>query len=47
MDTPIEITPIDLLQARILWIIIQTHIRNTDSYSDRDLEKVHIILSNQ
>ena len=30
-----------------LWIIIQTHIRNTDSYSDTDLENPHISLSNQ
>ena len=28
-------------------IIIQTFIRNTDSYSDTDSEKLHIILSNQ
>ena len=31
----------------ILWIIIQTHIRNTDSYSDTDSEKRDISLSNQ
>ena len=29
------------------WIIIQTHIRNTDSYSDTDSENLHISLSNQ
>ena len=31
----------------ILWIIIQTHIRNTDPYSDTDSEKRDISLSNQ
>ena len=31
----------------LTWIIIQTHFRNTDSYSDTDLEKLHISLSNQ
>ena len=30
-----------------VWIIIQTHIQNTDSYSDTDSEKLHISLSNQ
>ena len=30
-----------------IWIIIQTHIRNTDSYSDTDSENLHISLSNQ
>ena len=30
-----------------LWIIIQTHIRDTDSYSDTDSENLHISLSNQ
>ena len=29
------------------WIIIQTHIRNTDSYSDTDSEKLDFSLSNQ
>ena len=29
------------------WIIIQTHIRYTDSYSDTDSENLHISLSNQ
>ena len=29
------------------WIIIQTNIRNTDSYSDTDSENFHISLSNQ
>ena len=29
------------------WIIIQTHIWNTDSYSDKDSENLHISLSNQ
>ena len=29
-----------------IWIIIQTHIRNTDSYSDTDSEHLHINLSN-
>ena len=31
----------------ISWIIIPTHIRNTDSYSDTDSENLHISLSNQ
>ena len=29
------------------WIIIQTHIWNTDSYSDKDSENLHISHSNQ
>ena len=35
------------LHGKITWIIIQTHIRNTDSYSDTDSENLHISLSNQ
>ena len=31
----------------LTWIIIQTPIRNTDSYSDTDLENLHISLSHQ
>ena len=33
------------LHRFLSWIIIQTHIRNTDSYSDTDSENLHI--SNQ
>ena len=31
----------------IVWISTQTHIRNTDSYSDTDSENLHISLRNQ
>ena len=36
----------DLIKKWV-WIISQTHIRNTDSHSDTDLENLHIILNNQ
>ena len=32
-----------LLSKENLWIIIQTKIQNAESYSDADLEKLHII----
>ena len=35
-----------LYPLKMSWIIIQTHIRNTDSYSDSDSENLHISLSN-
>ena len=35
----------NITNRNIIWIIIQTHIWNTDSYSDTDLENVS--LSNQ
>ena len=33
--------------GQIVWILIQTHIRNTDSYSNTDSENLHISLTNQ
>ena len=48
------VTLLTLVSSRVIllwldntWIIIQTHIRNTDTYSDTDSENLHISHSNQ